>query len=131
MTSDTNMTKQILNVGQCGPDHIHITQLLKDNFDVQVQLAETHDEAVLKLRNGEFDLVLLNRIYDATGTQGLDTLRVIKSDDATCGIPVMLVSNYEEAQVSAVAEGALPGFGKSALADPVTVERLATVLGES
>ena len=118
------MTRKILDVGQCGPDHIRISRMLKDNFDVDVQMAETHNEAMLKLRNGDFDLILLNRIYDATGGQGLDTLRALKSDDATSGIPVMLISNYEEAQQSAVAEGAVQGFGKSELADPATADRL-------
>lgn len=124
------MTKQVLNVGQCGPDHAQISQMLKDNFDVDVQMAETHDAAIKKLRNATFDLVLLNRIYDATGDAGLDTLRSLKSDDATANLPVMLVSNFEDAQQDAVAEGAVRGFGKAAIADAATVDRLREYLAD-
>ncbi len=42
----------------------------------------------------------------------------------------MLVSNYEDAQQDAVARGALPGFGKAALRQPETRNRLAAILGE-
>ena len=44
-------------------------------------------------------------------------------------VPVMLVSNYEDAQREAVAKGALPGFGKAALGQPHTLARLRAVLG--
>jgi CheY-like chemotaxis protein len=123
------MTRQVLNVGQCGPDHVRISRMLREHFDVDVVMAETHDEAMTRLRQESFDLVLLNRIYDATGSQGMDTLRALKSDEATREIPVMIVSNYEDAQEAAVAEGAVPGFGKASLDDPRTAARLQEVLG--
>ncbi len=124
------MTKQVLNVGQCGPDHASISRMLKSHFDVAVDLAETHEEAVIKLQNGAYDLVLLNRVFDATGTEGMLTLQAIKAQQSMAGVPVMLVSNYQDAQQKAVAEGALPGFGKSQLADPLTTDRLQAILGE-
>jgi len=37
-------------------------------------------------------------------------------------VPIMLVSDYEEAQDAAVASGALRGFGKSQLYEPQTIE---------
>ena len=124
------MTKQVLNVGQCGPDHAAISRTLKSHFDVDVQMVETHDEAMLKLQNNTYDLVLLNRIFDATGTQGMHTLKALKSEQSMTRVPVMLVSNYEDAQQAAVEAGALPGFGKSQLADPLTADRLQEVLGD-
>jgi hypothetical protein len=41
----------------------------------------------------------------------------------------MLVSNYTDAQEQATVLGALPGFGKAALRDAVTHQRLTDVLG--
>lgn len=104
--------------------------MLNDHFDVTVQSAESHDEAIRMAAKSTYNLVLLNRIYDATGTEGMDTLRALKSDEATRETPVMLVSNFQESQDAAVAEGATPGFGKAALADPATVDRLKEFLAD-
>lgn len=124
------MTKKVLNVGQCNPDNASISRMLNDHFDVTVQSAESHDEAIRMAAKSTYNLVLLNRIYDATGTEGMDTLRALKSDEATRETPVMLVSNFQESQDAAVAEGATPGFGKAALADPATVDRLKEFLAD-
>ena len=47
------------------------------------------------------------------------------------GVPVMLISNYPEAQEKAVSDGAVRGFGKAVLDDPATVELLAAFLPRS
>ncbi|MDG2012037.1 MAG: hypothetical protein P8J33_00935 [Pirellulaceae bacterium] len=122
------MPKRVLNVGQCGPDNDMLSRFLTQNFSVTIRQAETHDEALAAVQEEGFELVLLNRIYDATGSQGVETLRSLKSIPATADISVMLVSNLDEAQQEAVAEGALPGFGKAALQAPETIERLSAVL---
>ena len=122
--------KRVLNVGQCIPDNAGITQMLNANFNVEVEVAESHADAVRMASESDYDLVLLNRIYDATGTKGLDTLKTLKAEGATQSIPVMLVSNFQDAQEAAVAGGAEEGFGKAALNDSVTIERLRRVLGE-
>src|SRR3712207_7213789 len=45
-------------------------------------------------------------------------------------VPVMLVSNYADAQAKAVAHGALEGFGKGELGDDTMLERVRAVLGD-
>jgi hypothetical protein len=45
-------------------------------------------------------------------------------------VPAMLVSNYEDAQQEAVAAGAVPGFGKSALYGPLVAERVRSYLAD-
>jgi CheY-like chemotaxis protein len=122
------MLKRVLNVGQCGPDHHSISTFLKRHFDVEVATVDSQEEALQAVQDESFDLVLLNRIFDATGTEGMETLRQLKLDTATSEIPVMLVSNFADAQEAAVAEGALPGFGKSALDSPDTRDRLQNLL---
>lgn len=72
-------------------------------------------EALVSLRAGAFDLVLVNRVFDGDGTSGLALIGAIKADPELADVPVMLVSNYPEAQAEAKQLGALPGFGKGDL----------------
>ncbi len=121
--------KRVLSIGQCMADHGSISRLLRQQFQADVVGADSLDEALAQAREGAFDLVLVNRVLDTDGSSGLAVLRQLKSDDALQSVPVMLVSNYEDAQREAVNAGALPGFGKAALGHPLTVERLRAILG--
>jgi CheY-like chemotaxis protein len=118
----------VLCIGQCGYDHAVIARHLRQAFDAEVVGAATFAEALGTLRAGPFALVLVNRVSDADGTPGLDLIRRMKADDALAAIPVMLVSNFPDAQEQARALGALPGFGKADLATPGSHERLRSVL---
>jgi response regulator RpfG family c-di-GMP phosphodiesterase len=118
------MTPIVLDVGQCNPDHSSISQLLKRHFNASVDRAYRADEAIRLASEKEYDLILINRILDADGSEGLPILDQLKSSPATQSVPVMLVSNYADSQADAVTRGAEPGFGKSSLRDPATVERL-------
>lgn len=120
--------RRILSIGQCFADHSSITRTVQKHFDAEVVPAATAAEALAQLRQQTFDLVLVNRVLDADGSSGVDLIKQFKRDE-TLKVPVMLVSNYEDAQQQAVASGALPGFGKSALSQPRTLGRLQGVLG--
>jgi CheY-like chemotaxis protein len=122
------MAKRVLSLGQCGADHAALAGTIQSNFDAQVVAADTIEEALTLLRDEDFDLVLVNRVLEYGGS-GLDFISQIKADEALKNIPVMLVSNYEEAQQEAVQRGALPGFGKAQLGQPQTLARLRQVLG--
>lgn len=80
------------------------------------------------LRRGEFHLVLVNRKLDRDYSDGIEIVRRIKSDRTTAHVPVMLVSNYPEHQATAVAEGALYGFGKLEFDHPATRDKVAVAL---
>jgi len=121
-------TKRVLSVGQCGADHGGISWALRA-FDADVTPAATQEQAPQRLRKEAFDLVLVNRVFDADGGSGVDLIRAMKADDALRIMPVMLVSNYADAQQEAVEAGAAPGFGKSALGRPEMRERLRPFLG--
>ena len=122
-------TKRVLSVGQCCADHGAITRTIQGHFDATVVPADDLAEARAQLREGAFDLVLVNRILDADGSSGLDVVKQLKADEASRDLPVMLVSNYEESQQQAVQAGAVRGFGKGALGQPQTIARLRTYLG--
>jgi two-component system chemotaxis response regulator CheY len=124
------VAKRVLSLGQCGPDHASISGLFQRQLGAEVTPARTFDEALAQLRQGGFDLVLVNRVLDYDGEAGLDFIDRLKGDAQLRDVPVMLVSNFKDAQQEAVARGALPGFGKSALRQPETIDRLRTVLGD-
>jgi CheY-like chemotaxis protein len=116
--------KRVLSVGQCGADHSSIASAIKGHFTAEVVSADSVREALDQLRQENFDLVLVNRVLDADGSSGLRLVEEIKADEALRPVPVMLVSNHEDAQEQAVRAGAVRGFGKAALRHPQTVERL-------
>src|SRR5262245_41631994 len=107
-------TKRVLNVGQCYADQGSILRTLRKAFAVEVVAADTTAEAIQILRRESFALVLVNRVLDSDGTAGLELIRQVRTEEGLRPVPVMLVSNYEDAQAEAVAAGAVPGFGKAA-----------------
>ncbi len=122
------MTKRVLNVGQCGPDHATIRGFLTAMFDCEVVQTHGLSDTLNELRAGHVDLVLINRKLDADYSDGIEILRAIKADDRTASVPVMLITNYPEHQDAAEQAGALRGFGKLEFDRPETKERLAAVL---
>lgn len=123
------MPKQVLSVGNCGFDHRALAQLLQREFSAETVAAHSAAEALQAAREAEYALVLVNRIFDADGYEGLQLIKALKSDDATSSLPVMLITNYADHQATALAAGAEPGFGKSTLHEPETRQRLAKFLG--
>jgi CheY-like chemotaxis protein len=123
-------SKRVLSLGQCAADHSSISRLLRDQFGADVVPAHSPREAMEELARRDYALVLVNRLLNAGGS-GLDFITRLKSNELTAQLPVMLVSDRADAQQQAVAGGALPGFGKSALRSPATVRRLAAVLGDA
>lgn len=121
--------KRVLSVGQCFADHGSITRTLAQHFKAQVVPADSAQEALALLRRGGIDLVLVNRVLDADQTYGLEIIKEMKADAELAKTPVMLVSNYEDAQRDAIAAGALPGFGKASLGQPQMLGRVREALG--
>jgi two-component system chemotaxis response regulator CheY len=116
--------KRILSIGQCGADHAAIARTLQRHFGADVVPAEDWAEALPHLRGETFNLVLVNRLLDASGSDGLEIIKEIKADEELRRLSVMLVSNLDDAQADAIAAGAERGFGKAALGQPAMVERL-------
>jgi CheY-like chemotaxis protein len=123
------MPKRVLDVGQCGPDHASIRSYLTRNFGCEVVQVDDAAGAIAELKDGQFDLVLVNRKLDCDYSDGIDVIRTLKADPDSGSVPVMLVTNYPEHQEAAMAVGAIRGFGKLEFAKPETRERLAEVLG--
>jgi two-component system chemotaxis response regulator CheY len=128
LPKNTTMSKRVLSVGQCAPDHGTISRYLTKNFKCEIAKADDAAEALAQLKSDRFDLVLVNRKLDIDYSDGIEVIRQIKSDPTIADVPVMLVTNYPDHQEAAIAEGAIRGFGKLEYDKPETRERLASVL---
>ncbi|MBL8018597.1 MAG: response regulator [Leptospirales bacterium] len=117
------MPLRVLDVGQCRPDHSSIRYLF-ESLGAQVEQSQLIPEALERVANEKFDLVLVNRKLDYDYSDGTELIRQMKENPVTRDTPVMLISNYEEAQQEAVGLGAEPGFGKLELSDPGVRNRL-------
>jgi CheY-like chemotaxis protein len=122
------MTKKVLDVGQCGFDHPQIKRLIESNFDATVDRAHTAADAKRLAEQHQYDLITVNRVFDQDGQSGIELIKELKANQATAEVPVMLVSNYPDAQAEATQSGAVPGFGKNSLSAPETLEGLAAQL---
>ncbi|QDT65858.1 response regulator [Calycomorphotria hydatis] len=122
------MTKNVLSVGQCVPDNNALKMFLKRHFDITFDTAEDGPEAMSKLSSRDYDLVTINRKLDCDYTDGVNIIKMMKAEEATKGVPVMLVSNMEDAQQQAVAAGAEQGFGKLEYGKPEVVAHLSKFL---
>ena len=109
--------KKVLDVGQCDYDHNNIKNVVKDACNGSTVWAHTKEEA-LKILSGnpnEFSLVTINRLLDKDHSEGMETLIAIKNNPELSHIPVMIISDFEEAQNKAISAGGVKGFGKTSL----------------
>jgi CheY-like chemotaxis protein len=122
------MLKRVLDVGNCGPDHLAIRNFLTSHFDCEVIQTHGLADTLAELRTSRFDLVLINRKLDADYSDGIEIVRAIKAKAETQHLPVMLITNYPEHQDAAEAAGAHRGFGKLEFDLPETKEKLTAIL---
>ena len=122
------MTNTVLDIGNCNPDHDTIAKMLTSNFDVVVLRAHELCDALQILSQRKVDLIVINRKLDIDYSDGFEILRHLKQDAAYKGIPTMIITNYAEQQLAAVAEGAEYGFGKLQYSEPATRDRLSRFL---
>ncbi len=119
---------RVLDVGQCDPDHHAIRSMLTRHFDVEVDRVMFVNEALTAMREKPYDLVLVNRLIFSDNSEGLPLIETAKADDALKDVPIMMVSNFADAQATATQAGAEPGFGKSELQSERTQSRLRDLL---
>ena len=121
------MSKTVLEIGNCNADHSFIKHMLESNFGVNVVRAHKLDDASKALEENEIDLIMINRLLDVDGSEGMEVFRQL-SNSTGAAIPTMLITNYEEHQQAAIAEGAVRGFGKSAINSEETLSLITDAL---
>ena len=125
------MSKRVLDVGNCVPDHAAIRGMLTKSFGADVSQTDGSSDTLALLRKEPFDLVLVNRKLDQDYSDGLEIIKAIKADPQLAATPCMLITNYPDQQQVAVAAGAEYGFGKKELYAPATQQRLSKFLKET
>ncbi|MCO8122851.1 response regulator [Stieleria sp. TO1_6] len=123
------MSKTVVDCGNCGPDFHSLRQFVTSNFDAVVIQSHNADETLKLLREKDVALVTVNRKLDRDYSDGMEVVKMIKADETLGQTPVMLVTNYEEHQQSAMDAGCVRGFGKLSLGDPGTIALLQPYLG--
>lgn len=117
--------KMVLDIGNCDIDHPRIREIIEANFSCIVDRAKTQDEADRFLASDmQYKLILINRVGAFDGKEAFPYIKKIKGIKRYQSIPVMLISNYEEAQIQAEQLGAVKGFGKDILGSPKLLEIL-------
>jgi DNA-binding NarL/FixJ family response regulator len=93
----------------------------------QILMADDDSELKDALEQG-VDLILFNRElgYGFQDKMGVDAIKRLRATQPN--LKTMLVSNYADAQAAAVANGALPGFGKREIGSPRVIEVLKAAL---
>ena len=123
------MSKKVLDVGQCNPDHAALRHLV-ESFGAEVDRVALPSQAMKALKESSYDLVLVNRKIDQDYTDGVELVKMMQSDEQLRSVPIMLVSNLADAQQEAMSLGAVKGFGKDYLHASSTRELLQPYLGE-
>jgi DNA-binding response OmpR family regulator len=123
------MSKRVIDVGNCVPDHAAIRRLIETSFDAHVVQAHDLKDTLRELEREPAALVLVNRKLDIDYSDGMAIIRHLKSSDHLSSTPVMLISNYPEYQQEAVAAGCEPGFGKQELRSEETLAKFKRLLG--
>lgn len=124
------MTKRVLDVGNCVPDHAAIRGMLEKTYRAEVSQTDGPEDTLSLLRQEPFDLVLVNRKLDQDYSDGLEIIKAIKADSTLTATPCMLITNYPDQQEIAVAAGADYGFGKKELYAEATHQRLRKFLAD-
>lgn len=123
------MSKKVALVGHCGPDSSFLRIAVSRAAGQAKVLSADDSQSLQRVLADGVDLLLLNRQLDFgfDEEQGVEVIRKLRPQYPD--VKMMLVSNYPDAQAAAVAEGALPGFGKRELNTPKVAELIRAALG--
>jgi hypothetical protein len=111
-------------VGHCGPDSSYLRMVVGQAVKGAQVLMADDDQELQDVLAQDVALLLFNRElgYGFTHKMGVDAIKHLRGLNQN--LKMMLVSNYPEAQAAAVANGALPGFGKREIGSPRVIEVL-------
>ncbi|NUM41581.1 MAG: response regulator [Leptospiraceae bacterium] len=123
-----NSLHKVMSVGQCNPDHSTLKNFFERKFDCEITRIDTTQEALIELKKSKYDLVLVNRKIDADYTDGIILIQEMKREQSISDIPVMMISNYPEAQEESIQNGGTLGFGKLEYGKEETMEKLKKIL---
>ena len=119
---------KIALIGHCGPDSSYLRMVCGQAAKGAQVLMADDDSELQDVLSKDVDLLLFNRElgYGFTHKMGVEAIKYLRGLNKN--LRMMLVSNYPDAQAAAVANGALPGFGKREIGSPRVIEVLRAAL---
>jgi len=102
--------------------------MLDRAFDVDIDRVMFVDEAIEKMQSNAYALAMVNRLIFDDSSEGIELIRRAKADSSLHTVPIMMISNYEDAQARAMEAGAVRGFGKAEIGKSPVIELLAKYL---
>ena len=119
--------KSVIIAGNCGPDLNALERLVRGLGISKIVVADSIKEVHKIVKRQVVSLLLINRIFDVTGESGLNLIAGLPDDiRGRC----MLISNFTDAQKSAIDFGALHGFGKNKLERQETRELIRSAISD-
>ena len=128
MNLTTQKVKRVGLVGHCSPDSSHLTMAINSAVPGAKVIRVTDDAGTDKLLADGVDLLLVNRAMEHGYSEAIGTDYIRKLKAKAPDVPMMLISNFADAQEAAVKEGAIPGFGKNAVMSDETKKKLQDAL---
>lgn len=115
------MSMNVLLVGHCGPDAFMLKSTVERALP-GAAVTMVNDAKGLEAHDGV--LLLVNRVLDGRFATQNGVELIGQMNGAGAKTPMILVSNFADAQADAEAAGARPGFGKNDLFDSATTEKI-------
>jgi DNA-binding NarL/FixJ family response regulator len=122
------MAHSVVLVGHCGIDGPQLQSELSRLPDVEVTRVNSPADLERTCRDGQADLLLVNREPVGFDEDGLAIVRQVAEQYPDT--KVILVSDYPEAQEEAVKAGAMKGFGKSLMGSDELGEKVKEALSQ-
>lgn len=118
-----NDSPLVLLVGHCFPDQMMLKSSVS-RFLPGARFENAHSHADVERHLPETAIALVNRVLDGDfgSDDGITLIR--RHASGGTGASLLLISNFPESQAEAEEAGAAPGFGKTALYDETTGDRL-------
>lgn len=109
---------------------IEIFQAALSSQGYQITVADNGKNALEKIKNKKFDIIILDEMMP--DMSGNDVMQVLKQDETTKNIPVVILTNYGEVGLvkDAMAAGASDYLLKYQMTPDDLAEKIKKLLGE-
>ena len=109
---------------------IEVFQAALSALGYQVTVADNGKNALEKVKNQKFDIIILDQMMP--DMSGNDVIQILKQDEATKNIPVVILTNYGEVGLvkDAIAAGASDYILKYQMTPDDLAEKIKKLVGE-
>ncbi len=109
---------------------IEVFQAALSSLGYQVVVADNGKNALERIKNQKFDIIILDQMMP--DMSGNDVIQILKQDEATKNIPVVILTNYGEVGLvkDAIAAGAADYILKYQMTPTDFADKIKGLIGE-